>query len=105
MICLREQLAIFCSITAGHRVRRRLLALQPLAIASPRPSKANAEARPRAMPSKIVRWTAVDMTFHNGQPNRQGRVDWPVDDRWTAAYERAAMWRNTHGMKRSSKTT
>ncbi|OPX11214.1 hypothetical protein [Mycobacterium sp. AT1] len=89
----------------GHPVRGRLLALKPSAIASPRPSKANAEYRPRTMPSKIVQWTVVDMTFLEGQPNRQRRVDWPVDDRWTAAYQRVAMWRNTHGMKRSSKTT
>lgn len=81
MICLREKPAIFRPMSSGHRVRRRLLALQPLAIASPRPSKANAEARPRTMPSKIVRWTVVDMTFHNGRPNWQRRIDGPVDDR------------------------
>lgn len=81
MICLREKLAIFRSITSGHRVRRRLLALKPLAIAPPRPSKANAEARPRAMPSKIVQWTVVGMTFLNGQPSWQRHVDWPVGDR------------------------
>ena len=56
-------------------------------------------------PSKIVQWTVVDMTFPNGQPDWQRRVDWPVDIRWTGADERAAMWRNAHGMKRSSKTT
>lgn len=45
------------------------------------------------------------MTFHNGRSNWQSCVDGAVDVRETAAYERAAMWRNTHGMKRSSKTT
>lgn len=59
MICLREKLAVFRSITSDHRVRRRLLALRPLAIAWTRPSKANAEERPRTMPSKIIQWIVV----------------------------------------------
>jgi len=53
------------------------------------------------MPSKIVQWTVANMTFLNGQPDWQRRVDGPVDVRVRAA----TMWRNTHGMKRSSKTT